>query len=116
MTALPRASTGRLFNWPARLWAYTKRKAVASESKPAKKKEGKKQQASGSLFFNLLISIIGPILVNLTKTEAVNKMTSPCLVALDIGGYNYGSVRYAIDGKKHPNRVLVGSETMPHEI
>ena len=95
---------------------YKEESSRASESKPAKKKEGKKQQASGSLFFNILISIIGPILVNLTKIEAVNKMTSPCLDALDIAGYNSGSVRYAIDGKKHPNRVLVGSETMPHEI
>lgn len=42
--------------------------------------------------------------------------TSPVLDALDIAGYNYASMRYPLEGKLHPNRIVVGSETFPHQL
>ena len=42
--------------------------------------------------------------------------TSPVLDALDIAGYNYASKRYPLEGKLHPNRIVVGSETFPHQL
>jgi beta-galactosidase len=38
------------------------------------------------------------------------------LDALDIAGYNYASGRYGLEGKKHPDRVIYGSETFPQDI
>lgn len=34
----------------------------------------------------------------------------------DIAGYNYMTARYEMDGKEHPDRVIVGSETNPPDI
>ena len=35
---------------------------------------------------------------------------------LDIVGYNYAKVRYEIDRKKYPNRMILGSETYPADL
>ena len=45
-----------------------------------------------------------------------DKLSSPCFDILDIAGYNYASERIALDPVQHPNRVSVGSETMPGDI
>ena len=42
--------------------------------------------------------------------------TTPVLDALDIAGYNYASLRYPLEGSLHPNRIVVGSETFPHQL
>ena len=42
--------------------------------------------------------------------------TTPVLDALDIAGYNYASMRYPLEGSLHPNRIVVGSETFPHQL
>ncbi|GHU98584.1 hypothetical protein FACS189483_06800 [Spirochaetia bacterium] len=93
---------------------------VDTENKKArdtgKTKKKKKEQASGSTFFNMLTSFIGSGINNMANSKAADIVTSPCLDALDIAGYNYASGRYKLEGKKHPNRVVVGSETFPHSI
>lgn len=81
------------------------------------KAEGKKkQQASSSLFFNILASMVGTQMNNMANSDGADRITSPCLDALDIAGYNYASGRYAKEGQKHPNRVIYGSETFPQDI
>jgi hypothetical protein len=45
-----------------------------------------------------------------------DKVTSPCLDVLDIAGYNYASGRYPLEGRAHPNRIVVGTETYPQDI
>ena len=49
-------------------------------------------------------------------TEAVDKISSPCLDQLDIAGYNYATSRYELDAVVHPDRILVGSETFPQDL
>lgn len=46
----------------------------------------------------------------------VDRVSSPILDAVDIAGYNYGCNRYPLDATEHPDRVVVGSETMPHHL
>jgi hypothetical protein len=84
--------------------------------KSGKPKKQKKEQASGSAFFNMLTSFIGSSMNNMANSNAADTITSPCLDALDIAGYNYASGRYKREAKKHPNRVVVGSETFPMDI
>lgn len=48
--------------------------------------------------------------------EEADCATSPILDMLDIAGYNYASGRYTMEGKAHPDRLILGSETFPHEI
>ena len=70
-----------------------------------------------STAYNAMVSSVGDMMSgdNL-KTPFVDQVTSPVLDALDIAGYNYGKGRYEIEGTEHPDRILVGSETMPYNI
>lgn len=49
-------------------------------------------------------------------SDGADTVTAPVLDLLDIAGYNYASSRYPLEGEKHPDRIVVGSETFPHEL
>lgn len=70
-----------------------------------------------SSVYNQIVSMVGsgmsgPALL----APNVDQITTPILDALDIAGYNYGRGRYEAEAELHPNRILVGSETMPYDI
>lgn len=48
--------------------------------------------------------------------DAVTERLEMACAATDIAGYNYMTARYEPDGKRYPDRVIVGSETYPPEI
>ena len=81
-----------------------------SDSK--KKKEG----GNASLAFNIIASVVGPGMNKAGNSKKVDKLTTPFLDSLDIAGYNYGSGRYPLEAKAHPERVIFGSETFPQDI
>ncbi|MBQ9043417.1 MAG: DUF4982 domain-containing protein [Eggerthellaceae bacterium] len=70
----------------------------------------------GSLLFNLVAQASGTGMTMLANTPGADALVSPALDALDIAGYNYAAARYAVDARKHPQRIIVGSETFPHEL
>ncbi len=70
----------------------------------------------GSLLFNMVAQASGTGMTLLANTPGADALVSPALDALDIAGYNYAAARYAVDARKHPQRVVVGSETFPHEL
>ena len=80
--------------------------------------EGKKQKEGGnaSLAFNIMASFIGTGMNKGGNSKKVDELTTPFLDSLDIAGYNYGSGRYPLEEKAHPNRVVFGSETFPQDI
>lgn len=86
------------------------------EEKAGKKKKREKENASGSLFFNIMTSMIGTGMNKQANSDAADKVVSPVLDLLDIAGYNYASGRYPLEGKKHPERLIFGSETFPQDI
>jgi beta-galactosidase len=92
---------------------YKEEGGRANEAKPGKKK---KKPASGSLFFNIIATMMGTQMNRMANSNTADKVTCPCLDALDIAGYNYASGRYALEGKKHPDRVIVGAETFTQDI
>jgi hypothetical protein len=69
-----------------------------------------------STMFNLITSFVGPYMNNMANSKKTDAITSPCLDALDIAGYNYASGRYPLEAKAHPSRVIVGSETFMQDI
>jgi hypothetical protein len=97
---------------------------MASKEKSVFNEEGEnpadKQASSASKFnstmFNMMVSRMGRLMNSFTKRSSVDKVTTPCLDALDIAGYNYASGRYPIEGQKHPDRIIFGSETFPQDI
>ncbi|MBQ5986112.1 MAG: DUF4982 domain-containing protein, partial [Clostridia bacterium] len=76
----------------------------------------KKMQGMNSTMFNMLASMIGPGMNRAASSKKADAATSTSLDLLDICGYNYASGRYPLEGKAHPNRIVVGSETFPQTI
>ncbi len=87
--------------------------ASASGGKKGSKRE-KNQNAS--LMFNMIASVVGTSMNKAGNSVKVDALTSPMIDALDIAGYNYGSGRYPLEGNKHPERIIFGSETFPQDI
>lgn len=94
-----------------------------SDSNDAHQKKVARKEASqpdgpknASLMFNMIASFMGTGMNKAGNSDKVDRLTTPFLDALDIAGYNYASGRYAMEGKKHPRRVLFGSETFPQDI
>lgn len=75
-----------------------------------------KEPKNASLIFNMMATVVGPGMNKAGNSKKVDMVTTPILDALDIAGYNYASGRYPLEGKLHPGRVIVGSETFPYEI
>ncbi len=87
---------------------------VGAPGQQAEEDTGKPQNAS--LMFNIITSFIGSGMNKAGNSKKVDKLTTPFLDSLDIAGYNYGSGRYPLEAKAHPDRVVFGSETFPQDI
>lgn len=75
-----------------------------------------KKESNNSLVFNIMASFIGSGMNKGGNSKKVDAISSPFLDRLDIAGYNYGSGRYPLEGKAHPERIVFGSETFPQDI
>ena len=71
---------------------------------------------NGSLAFNIMASFIGTGMNKGGNSPKVDALATPIINALDIAGYNYGSGRYPLEEKQHPERIIFGSETFPQDI
>lgn len=91
--------------------------AAALEGESGGEDDGAGERAPrGSLMFNLVAQASGTGMTYLSTIPGADRLVSPALDALDIAGYNYAAARYKIDARKHSRRVIVGSETFPHEL
>ncbi len=79
---------------------------------------GKEQKEGGnaSLAFNIMASFIGTGMNKGGNSPKVDAIATPIINTLDIAGYNYGSGRYPLEAKQHPERIIFGSETFPQNI
>ena len=84
---------------------------VKKEQKPQKVKE-----QNASLMFNIIASFTGTSMNKGGNSPKVDTIASPFVDSLDIAGYNYGSGRYPLEEKQHPDRIIFGSETFPQDI
>jgi len=73
-------------------------------------------QEMNSTTYNKMVSEMGNRMLLAAASETADNVASPVLDLLDISGYNYASSRYDMDGKLHPDRIIVGSETYTYEI
>lgn len=72
--------------------------------------------AMDSTKYNEMVSELGQKMNLAAMTDGADKVTTPFLDTLDIAGYNYASGRYPNEGRLHPDRIVVGSETFPQEL
>lgn len=71
---------------------------------------------NASLMFNIMVSFVGTGMNKGGNSPKVDALATPIINALDIAGYNYGSGRYPLEEKQHPERIIFGSETFPQDI
>lgn len=79
------------------------------------KKKGKMNGMSSTMF-NMITMMVGTGMNKAANGKKADRITAPVLDKLDIAGYNYASGRYPLEGKAHPDRVIMGSETFPQDI
>ncbi|MBR3157576.1 MAG: DUF4982 domain-containing protein [Atopobiaceae bacterium] len=69
-----------------------------------------------STTFNALSQVIGFGMNHMADLLSFDRACSPALDRLDIAGYNYARGRYVMDGRLHPQRVIVGTETLCGDV
>lgn len=74
------------------------------------------EKKNRSLLFNLMMNKMGLIMKLSCRKKEVDEATTPVFEGIDLAGYNYGTARYKMDGKLHPERLIVGTETLPPDI
>jgi len=79
------------------------------EPLPSNKKY--KEKLHGSAFFNAITSKLGKLMFFMSKGQKGNDACQGA-ESLDILGLNYASSQYDYQIKKHPERLMVGAETM----
>ena len=90
--------------------------AAENANKTPENKTPEKEKKSGSLMFNTMMTVMGKGINRVGNSKKADLAASPVLDTLDIAGYNYANGRYKKEGQKHPNRIILGSETYPQDI
>jgi hypothetical protein len=93
-----------------------KGKGIYKEDGGLNQKKAPDMSGMSSAMFNMIASKVGTNMNKAANSKEADAATSPCMNALDIAGYNYGSGRYPLEARAHPDRVIYGSETFPQDI
>ncbi len=89
--------------------------AKLAEKRAAQKKAGEAPNKNLILVLNYLMAVLERTLKYIVRLPTVDRRTRDAYGAVDVAGYNYMSGRYRLDRKRHPDRVIVGSETNPND-
>ncbi len=85
---------------------------VYSDDKADEEADPGKKKTVGSEFYNTLAGTLGDTAMKIGATLPISdNKTKDAFANMDIAGYNYGILRYGIDLKKYPTRLILGSET-----
>jgi hypothetical protein len=98
------------------IYSSAKGKGIYNEDGGLNQQKAPDMSGMSSTIFNILTMKVGTNMNKSGNSKAADAVTTPSLDALDIAGYNYGSGRYPLEGKAHPERVVFGSETFPQDI
>lgn len=89
--------------------------SVFSPDAEPKKSQGK-QSAVTSTAANVIADKIGSITRLVSRLPAADAASRDVFATVDVAGYNYAWSRYRGDARRHPQRVVCGSESMPGDI
>lgn len=96
--------------------------ASANAEKQADENEARRQRGEdaanrmSSDKYNELVMKRGASMTKVAATPIADRISKKILDKLDIAGYNYAVSRYAKEGKKHKDRIVVGTETYCQDI
>lgn len=88
---------------------------VSLNASPYKEREDDKSMA-GSTEANVMVNHIGKLMHFVARLPAADKASRDAFAAVDVAGYNYGLARYRKDSRKYPDRVILGTETLPGDV
>ncbi len=86
-----------------------------AQKSAAARESGQPPHKNLIVILNFLMGVLEKTLPRLVRLPAVDTRTRQVYAALDIAGYNYMLGRYRKDAARHPQRVIVGSESNPVE-
>ena len=90
--------------------------ADADEGRSAGEVAPANEAPHGSMLFNLSAQAMGTGMSWGSRAPGADGLISPALDGVDIAGYNYGSPRYKVDARRHPTRIMLGTETYPQQL
>lgn len=89
--------------------------AVSDLVQEMRKQQAAGNETAGSEALNQLMGSQNP-LEDLSSSEMLTQRLEPTVSAVDVVGLNYLTSRHTLEHQRHPQRVVVGSETFPPEI
>ncbi|MBB2943340.1 hypothetical protein FB565_003053 [Actinoplanes lutulentus] len=107
---------GRPVTMGVNLMAATLSWPTTLKGSPAEQPSSKSAPPMNSTMVNVLTNQFGRLMKTVPRLKRADKATRAIFDILDVAGYNYGTVRYETDSRLHPDRVIVGTETMPGDI
>ena len=88
---------------------------VTMNASPYKKETVQKSMA-GSTEANVMINQIGRLMSIASRLPRADKASRDGFGKVDVAGYNYGLARYKGDVRRYPERVILGTETLPGDV
>ena len=89
---------------------------VSMDQSPYKKRPKEDTSLAGSTEANVMINQIGRMMDLVSRLPRADKASRDAFANVDIAGYNYGLGRYRRDVRAYPERVILGSETLPGDV
>jgi hypothetical protein len=87
-----------------------------SEAAPDGRTDAGRPSMAGSTEANVMINQIGRMMDVVSRLPRADKASRDVFGVVDVAGYNYGLARYRRDVKAYPERVILGSETLPGDV
>ena len=79
-------------------------------------KPARKRKEATSTAANMVTAKLGAIMGLISRLPAADRASRDVFAQVDVAGYNYAYGRYKGDRKKYPQRVILGSESMPGDL
>ena len=99
---------------PIAIFAGDASKSEETDGEQSEKHEQKQEVSSEQ--YNKMMARAGSGMNNVNSGFIGDLVSRKVYSKLDIAGYNYGITRYEKEGKLHPERVIVGTETYCQDI
>ena len=74
------------------------------------------ETADASTAANVMADKLGAVMNLVSRLPAADKASRDAFAAVDVAGYNYAWGRYAGDRRRYPERVILGTESMPGDL
>jgi beta-galactosidase len=87
-----------------------------SHLKSSKERAAKAAPDMTSTALNVISNRFGFLMTKFPRLRGADRATEELFSHVDVAGYNYGTSRYEIDADLHPDRLIVGTESMPGDL